>query len=70
MGSDRRTKGFDFKRVSNGYTSVEKMLSNFKDDYAGQKVSEYYYDYEAKIQKDKNQYPLQRFQRNRRKPRQ
>ena len=29
------------------------MLSNFKDDYAGQKVSEYYYDYEAKIQKDK-----------------
>ena len=29
------------------------MLSNFKDDYAAQKVSEYYYDYEAKIQKDK-----------------
>ena len=46
-------RDLDFKRVSNGYTSVEKMLSNFKDDYAGQKVSEYYYDYEAKIQKDK-----------------
>ena len=43
----------EFNRVSNGYTSVEKMLSNFKDDYAAQKVSEYYYDYEAKIQKDK-----------------
>lgn len=46
-------RDLDFKRVSNGYTSVEKMLSNFKDDYAAQKVSEYYYDYEAKIQKDK-----------------
>lgn len=46
-------RDLDFKRVSNGYTSVEKILSNFKDDYAGQKVSEYYYDYEAKIQKDK-----------------
>ena len=46
-------RDLDFKRVSNEYTSVEKMLSNFKDDYAGQKVSEYYYDYEAKIQKDK-----------------
>ena len=46
-------RDLDFKRVSNGYTSVEKMLSNFKDNYAGQKVSEYYYDYEAKIQKDK-----------------
>ena len=46
-------RDLDFKRVSNGYTSVVKMLSNFKDDYAGQKVSEYYYDYEAKIQKDK-----------------
>lgn len=46
-------RDLDFKRVSNGYTLVEKMLSNFKDDYAGQKVSEYYYDYEAKIQKDK-----------------
>ncbi len=46
-------RDLDFKRVSNGYTSVGKMLSNFKDDYAGQKVSEYYYDYEAKIQKDK-----------------
>lgn len=46
-------RDLDFKRVSNGNTSVEKMLSNFKDDYAGQKVSEYYYDYEAKIQKDK-----------------
>lgn len=46
-------RDLDFKRVSNGYTSVEKMLSNFKDDYAGQQVSNYYYDYEAKIQKDK-----------------
>lgn len=46
-------RDLDFKRVSNGYTSVEKMLSNFKDDYAGQKVSNYYYDYETKIQKDK-----------------
>ena len=42
-------RDLDFKRVSNGYTSVEKMLSNFKDDYAAQKVSEYYYDYETKI---------------------
>ncbi len=42
-------RDMDFKRVSNGYTSVEKMLSNFKDDYAAQKVSEYYYDYETKI---------------------
>ena len=42
-------RNMDFKRVSNGYTSVEKMLSNFKDDYAAQKVSEYYYDYETKI---------------------
>lgn len=39
----------DFKRVNNGYTSVEKELSNFKDDYAAQKVSEYYYDYESRI---------------------
>ena len=46
-------RDLDFKRVSNGYTSVEKMLSNFKDDYAGQQVSNYYYDYETKIQKDK-----------------
>lgn len=43
----------DFKRISNGYTSVEKMLSNFKSEYAGQQVSKYYYDYEAKIKKDK-----------------
>ena len=42
-------RDLDFKRVSNGYVSVEKMLSNFKDDYAAQKVSEYYYDYETKI---------------------
>ena len=42
-------RDLDFKRVRNGYTSVEKMLSNFKDDYAAQKVSEYYYDYETKI---------------------
>lgn len=43
----------DFKRIINGYTSVEKMLSNFKSEYAGQQVSKYYYDYEAKIKKDK-----------------
>lgn len=42
-------RDMDFKRVNNGYTSVEKMLGNFKDDYAAQKVSEYYYDYETKI---------------------
>lgn len=42
-------RDMDFKRVNNGYTSVEKELSNFKDDYAAQKVSEYYYDYESRI---------------------
>ena len=42
-------RDMDFKRVNNGYTSVEKELSNFKDDYAAQKVSEYYYDYESSI---------------------
>ena len=43
----------DFNRVSNGYTSAEKMLNNFKSEYAGQQVSKYYYDYEAKIKNDK-----------------
>lgn len=42
-------RDMDFKRVNNGYTSVEKEFSNFKDDYAAQKVSEYYYDYESRI---------------------
>ena len=28
------------------------MLSNFKEDYSAEKVSEYYYDYETKIQND------------------
>lgn len=42
-------RDMDFKRVNNGYTPVEKELSNFKDDYAAQKVSEYYYDYESRI---------------------
>ena len=42
-------RDMDFKRVNNGYTSVEKELSNFKDDYAAQKVSEYYYEYESRI---------------------
>ncbi|MCU6720517.1 SpaA isopeptide-forming pilin-related protein [Porcipelethomonas ammoniilytica] len=46
-------RDMNFKRVSNGYTSVEKMLNNFRNDYAGQQVSNYYYDYETKIQKDK-----------------
>ncbi len=43
----------DFNRVSNGYTSAEKMLNNFKSEYAGQQVNKYYYDYEAKIKNDK-----------------
>ena len=45
-------RDMNFKRVSNGYTSVEKMLSNFRNDYAGQKVSEYYRSYETKIGND------------------
>lgn len=39
----------DFNRISNGYTSVEKLLDNFQSDYAAQIVSGYYYEYESAI---------------------
>ncbi len=39
----------NFNLISNGYTSVEKMLTNFQSDYAAQVVSSYYYEYEKLI---------------------
>lgn len=42
-------RDIDFNRISNGYTSVEKLLDNFQNDYAAQIVSGYYYEYEAAI---------------------
>ena len=42
-------RDINFNRVSNGYTSVEKMLTNFKDSYASTVVSKYYYEYESLI---------------------
>lgn len=42
-------RDIEFNRISNGYTSVEKLLDNFQSDYAAQIVSGYYYEYEAAI---------------------
>lgn len=42
-------RDINFNRVSNGYTSAEKLLTNFKDGYASTVVSKYYYEYEALV---------------------
>lgn len=39
----------NFNRIDNGCTSTEKLLSNFKDAYAGKVISNYYYEYETLI---------------------
>ena len=42
-------RDLNFKNIDNGYTPVKNIFSCFNDDYAGQKIKEYYGEYEALI---------------------